>query len=49
MVAVDVGATKILAALVDRKYRILSRCKKKTKAVDGVEAVIERIVAKARS
>lgn len=41
---IDLGGTKILAAVVDAENRIVARAKKKTKADGGAEAVIKRIV-----
>jgi glucokinase len=43
VVGLDLGGTKILAAVVSPDGRILSRAKKKTKANKGAEAVLERI------
>ncbi len=44
IVAVDVGGTKILAVVVTGQRDIIARCKKKTKANKGMEAVLERVV-----
>ncbi|MCX8126025.1 MAG: ROK family protein, partial [Dehalococcoidia bacterium] len=44
---VDVGGTKVLAALVTEEGRVVSRERVLTGATDGPEAVIERIVATA--
>lgn len=43
-VGVDVGGTKILAALVNPEGQILATCKRRTRAERGVEEVIERVV-----
>lgn len=40
---VDLGGTKILAAVVDASGKVLSRSKKKTKAEEGAPIVAERI------
>ncbi|MFO0963784.1 MAG: ROK family protein [Phycisphaerales bacterium] len=45
VVGVDLGGTNIAAGVVDRKGRISGRAKKKTKASEGRDAVVERIVA----
>jgi len=42
-VGLDLGGTKILAAVLDEKYRILAREKKSTKPDLGPEAVVERV------
>lgn len=41
---IDVGGTKILAAVLDHEQNILGRAKKKTRVEDGTEAVLVRIV-----
>lgn len=43
-IGIDVGGTKILAAVLDNNQAIIARAKKKTKVEDGVEAVLVRIV-----
>jgi glucokinase len=48
VIGMDLGGTKILAAVVDKKGHILSEAKQKTKADRGPEAVIERIAETAR-
>ncbi len=40
---IDLGGTKILAAVVDGQGRILGQAKRKTKAESGVEGVVARI------
>lgn len=44
IVAVDLGGTKILAIVVEGQQEIVARCKKRTKASKGMEAVFERVV-----
>lgn len=44
VVGVDVGGTKVMSGVVDPRWKVLGRSKKKTKAHKGSEAVIERIV-----
>lgn len=44
ILAVDVGGTKIMAALVDSRFKVLARYKKKTKAYKGPREVLRRIV-----
>jgi glucokinase len=44
VVGVDLGGTKILAAVVDSKFSVLSRSKSPTASEDGPEAVVDRIV-----
>jgi glucokinase len=44
VVGIDLGGTKILAAVVDGEGRILGQAKRKTKAETGVESVVTRIV-----
>ena len=44
VVGIDLGGTKILAAVVDAEGRILGQAKRKTKAEVGVEGVVARIV-----
>ena len=43
VVAVDVGGTKVLGALIDAEGRILARQKQRTGGADGVQAVLDRI------
>lgn len=43
-IGIDVGGTKILAAVLDNNQAIIGRTKRKTKVEDGVEAVLVRIV-----
>lgn len=45
---IDMGGTKILAAVVDAKGKILSRAKKRTKADKGEEAIMKKLVAASR-
>ena len=42
-VGVDLGGTKILAAVVSEKGKILGKAKNRTPAADGPDAVIMRI------
>lgn len=44
VVGIDLGGTKILAAVIDDQGRILGQAKRKTKAEAGVEGVVARIV-----
>jgi len=48
VVGVDLGGTKIYAAVVDRKGRIYGTSRRKTKHVLGFEATIERIIKTVR-
>ncbi len=41
---VDLGGTSMTAAVVDEKGRILGRCKRKTRAQEGRETVITRLI-----
>jgi glucokinase len=43
VIAMDLGGSKILAAVVDREGQILAEAKQRTRAVKGPEAVIERM------
>lgn len=43
IIGVDLGGTKIMAGVFDRKLNCLASAKKKTKSYKGPEAVIERI------
>lgn len=45
---IDLGGTKILAAVVDEQGRILGEAKRKTRAERGVDDVIERIAKTAQ-
>lgn len=45
---IDLGGTKILAALVDADGKIIAEAKKKTRPALGPDGVIERIVATAK-
>ena len=42
-VGVDLGGTKILAGVVDSAGKVISRAKKKTRAAEGVDVVVDRI------
>lgn len=46
---IDLGATKILAAVVDDAGRILSRAKQKTKSEQGVAPVLGRLIETAEA
>ncbi len=48
MLGIDLGGTKILAAVVDEQGRILGAAKRKTRAESGVDEVIERIASAAK-
>jgi glucokinase len=41
---IDLGGTKMLVAVVDARHRILGDCRRKTRATEGVGAVLDRIV-----
>ena len=43
VVGVDLGGTNIQIGVVDADGKIIGRCKRKTKAVDGRVRVIERL------
>ena len=43
-VGLDLGGTKMLAAVYDEKFQLLGRDRMKTRAVDGVESTLKRIV-----
>jgi glucokinase len=43
-VGIDLGATKILATVVDAKGRIVAEAKQKTRPKEGIDAVIGRII-----
>ena len=45
VVAVDVGGTKILGALIDAEGQVLVRDKQRTEGADGVQAVLDRVAA----
>jgi glucokinase len=42
-IGIDLGATKILAAVFDKRFKVLGRARKKTKASEGTTAVLGRI------
>jgi glucokinase len=44
-IGIDLGGTNINVGVVDRRGRIMGRAKKKTKAHEGRDVVIERLVA----
>lgn len=48
MLGIDLGGTKILAAVVDHEGRIIGTAKRKTRSERGVDEVIERIARTAR-
>jgi glucokinase len=48
VVGVDLGATKVLAGVVDRDYKVLATAKRPTKGGTGVDAVVERIAKTVR-
>jgi glucokinase len=48
MLGIDLGGTKILAAVVNESGQILGTAKRKTRAEDGVDNVIERIASAAQ-
>jgi glucokinase len=48
VVGVDLGATKVLAGVVDANYKILAAAKRATKGGLGVEAVVERLAKTAK-
>lgn len=45
VVGIDLGGTKIYSTVVDKKGKILSSAKKKTKAEQGFETTVKRIAA----
>ena len=45
VVAIDVGGTKILGALIDADRRVLDRQKQRTNGGEGVQAVLDRVAA----
>lgn len=45
MIGIDLGGTKILAAVIDKDGLILSRAKKRTKAEKGEDSVLKRLVS----
>jgi glucokinase len=49
VIGMDLGGTKILAAVVDSDGRIIAESKLKTRAKEGPEAVVQRIEEAARS
>ena len=44
-IGIDLGGTKIAGALIDRQGRVLKQVKRLTLAQEGVDAVVDRIVA----
>lgn len=48
VVGVDLGATKVLAGVVDRDHKIMATAKRPTKGDTGVDAVVERIAKTVR-
>ena len=44
VVGVDLGGTNMAIGVVDEKGRIIGRCKRKTKAMEGRDKVISRLV-----
>ncbi len=48
MLGIDLGGTKILAAVVDHEGRVIGSAKRKTHAERGVDEVIDRIAKTAR-
>ncbi|MCE9618316.1 MAG: ROK family protein [Planctomycetes bacterium] len=44
IVGVDLGGTNISIGVIDEKGRVLGRCRRKTKAVEGRERVVTRLV-----
>jgi glucokinase len=44
VVGIDLGGTNIQVALVDRSLAIIARAKRKTKAAEGADSVIQRLV-----
>lgn len=48
VLAIDLGGTKITTAVVDRAGRILARDYRETKAMEGPEAIIRRMIAAAK-
>ncbi|MFH1739667.1 MAG: ROK family protein [bacterium] len=48
VLGIDLGGTKILAAVVDNEGRILSRSKRKTRSEQGPEKVLDRMAECAR-
>jgi glucokinase len=48
VIGMDLGGTKILAAVVDNAGRLVAEAKSKTKAEQGPDVVIERIAETAR-
>lgn len=43
-IGLDIGGTKILGALYNEKQEAVARMKKKTKAAEGVETVIQQVI-----
>ena len=48
VVGVDLGATKVLAGVVDSNYKVIATAKRATKGDQGVSAVVERIAKTVR-
>jgi glucokinase len=44
VVGIDLGGTNMQIGVVDPSYKICARSKRKTKAAEGCEAVVQRIV-----
>lgn len=44
VVGIDLGGTNMQIGVVDRSFAIIGRCKRKTKSVQGRDAVIDRLV-----
>lgn len=42
-IGLDIGGTKILGALYNEQHEVIARVKKKTKAADGIEAVMVQV------
>jgi glucokinase len=48
MLGIDIGGTKILAAVIDRQGHVVARAKNRTKVEEGAQAVINRVVGTAQ-
>lgn len=48
LIGIDLGGTKILAAVIDREGEILGTAKSKTPVADGAEAVMDRMAKTAK-
>jgi glucokinase len=46
---IDLGGTKILATVIDKRGRVLSRAKQRTRAEEGAKKVIRRIARSSRA